>query len=82
VIRDIANWGVFLLPRPVGLNQIRYRRGHYFVMRYDASTATHEAVTRTMRVDPRVIRSGGVKLGDGKLETLSKFGKIQWRNME
>ncbi|KXX82501.1 hypothetical protein MMYC01_201250 [Madurella mycetomatis] len=82
VIRDIANWGVFMLPRSVSRNQIRYTRGHYFVMRYDAAVKTHQAVTSTLAVDPRVIRSGGVKLGDGKLETMSKFGKIQWRRME
>ncbi|KAL2021762.1 hypothetical protein VTK56DRAFT_6705 [Thermocarpiscus australiensis] len=82
VIRDIANWGVFLLPRPVSKNQARHTRGHYFVLRYDAGIRTHQAVTSTLAVDPRVIRAGGVKLGDGKLETLSKFGPVQWRSME
>lgn len=82
MIRDIANWGVFHLPRAVSLNQTRYTKGHYFVMRYDAGISAHQAVIRTLRVDPRVIRAGGVKLGDGKLETLSKFGAVQWKNME
>jgi len=82
VIRDVANWGVFHLPRAASLNQTRYTRGHYFVLRYDAGVQTHRDVTQTLRVDPRVIRSGGVKLGDGKLETLSKFGAVQWKNME
>ncbi|KAH6839593.1 ribosomal protein S6 [Chaetomium sp. MPI-CAGE-AT-0009] len=82
VIRDVANWGVFHLPRAVSLNQTRHVRGHYFVLRYDAGVATHQDVARTLRVDPRVIRSGGVKLGDGKLETLSRFGAVQWKNLE
>ncbi|EAQ88696.1 hypothetical protein CHGG_05315 [Chaetomium globosum CBS 148.51] len=82
VIRDVANWGVFHLPRAVSLNQTRHVRGHYFVLRYDAGVATHQDVARTLRVDPRVIRSGGVKLGDGKLETLSRFGAVEWKNLE
>ncbi|EAA33667.1 ribosomal protein S6 [Neurospora crassa] len=82
VIRDIKNWGTFLLPRPISTNQQRHNRGHYFVMRYDASIATHEEVRRTMKADPRVIRTANVKLGDGKLETLSRFGAIPWRSLE
>ncbi|KAK4120231.1 hypothetical protein N657DRAFT_649292 [Parathielavia appendiculata] len=82
VIRDISNWGIFHLPRAVSRSQTRYTKGHYFVMRYDAGIATHQDVTKTLRVDPRVIRAGGVKLGDGKLETLSKFGAVKWKNME
>ncbi|KAK4098936.1 hypothetical protein N658DRAFT_430957 [Parathielavia hyrcaniae] len=82
VIRDISNWGIFHLPRAVSRSQMRYTKGHYFVLRYDAGIATHQDVTKTLRVDPRVIRAGGVKLGDGKLETLSKFGAVQWKNME
>ncbi|KAL2255108.1 hypothetical protein VTK26DRAFT_4091 [Humicola hyalothermophila] len=82
VIRDIANWGVFSLPRAVSKHQTRYTRGHYFVLRYDAGIATQRAVAGTLAVDPRVIRSGVVKLGDGKLETLSKFGQVQWSKFE
>ena len=52
------------------------------MLRYDSGIRTHQDVTSTLRVDPRVIRAGGVKLGDGKLETLSKFGKIKWQSME
>ncbi|KAJ4286598.1 hypothetical protein N0V88_007960 [Collariella sp. IMI 366227] len=82
VIRDVANWGTFMLPRAVSRSQTRYTKGHYFVLRYDAGIKTHQAVSSTLRVDPRVIRSGGVKLGDGKLETLSKFGPVLWKQME
>ncbi|KAK3301815.1 uncharacterized protein B0T15DRAFT_487988 [Chaetomium strumarium] len=82
VIRDISNWGVFHLPRAISRNQTRHTRGHYFVLRYDAGIRTHQDVTSTLRVDPRVIRAGGVKLGDGKLDTLSKFGEVKWRSME
>ncbi|KAK3937983.1 ribosomal protein S6 [Diplogelasinospora grovesii] len=82
VVRDIKNWGVFMLPRATSRHQVRYTRGHYFVLRYDAGVSTHEAVRSTLAVDPRVIRAAGVKLGDGKLETLSRLGPINWKKME
>lgn len=78
VIRAIDNWGVFTLPRAISRHQQLYHNGHYFVMRYDAGMKTQEEVRDIMRLDPRVIRSTSVKLGDGKLETLSKFGQVNW----
>ncbi|ROV94667.1 hypothetical protein VSDG_06174 [Cytospora chrysosperma] len=80
VIRSVDNWGVFALPRTISKAQQLHHNGHYFCMRYDASTATQNAVKNTMSLDPRVIRSTSVKLGDNKLETLSKFGQINWLN--
>ncbi|KAM7190992.1 Ribosomal protein S6 [Naviculisporaceae sp. PSN 640] len=82
VIRDIKNWGVFSLPRPVSKHQARHLKGHYFVMRYDCGIKTHEEVRKTLAVDPRMIRAANVKLGDGKLTTLSKFGEIPWNSFE
>ncbi len=82
VIRDIKNWGVFLLPKPVSRHQIRHTKGHYFVMRYDAGIQAHKTVRDTLAVDPRIIRTAGVKLGDGKLETMTRFGQIPWRELE
>lgn len=82
VIRSIANWGVFALPRAVSRNQMRHYNGHYFVVRYDASVATQEQVRQTLGLDPRVVRSTSVKLGDGKLERLSKFGPVEWSKKE
>ncbi|KAK0752721.1 ribosomal protein S6 [Schizothecium vesticola] len=82
VIRDINNWGVFMLPTPVSRHQVRHTRGHYFALRYDAGVATHQTVRDTLAVDPRILRTAGVRLGDGKLETLSKFGKIPWKEFE
>lgn len=84
VVRSVANWGVFALPRAVSKHQMRHHNGHYFVLRYDAGVATQEQVRATLALDPRVIRSASVRLGDGKggggggLETLSKFGQIKW----
>ncbi|CAH0015759.1 unnamed protein product [Clonostachys rhizophaga] len=79
VIRGLANWGVFALPRPVSIHQMRHTHGHYFVMRYDASAKVHQDVRSTLRLEPRMIRSAHVKLGDGKLETLARFGAPKWQ---
>ena len=78
MVRDIANWGTFALPRPVTRHEMRHTRGHYFVMRIDAGIRTQEQLSRTLRLDPRIIRSSSVKLGGGKLETLSRIGKVPW----
>ncbi|KAK3313338.1 ribosomal protein S6 [Apodospora peruviana] len=82
VIRDVRNWGVFMLPKAISKHQQRHHRGHYFVMRYDAGIKTHEEVRRTLDVEPRMIRSASVKLGDGKLETMTKLTSIPWSKME
>jgi small subunit ribosomal protein S6 len=82
VIRDIKNWGTFSLPRPISKHQMRHTRGHYFVMRFDAGSAAQDTVRTTMTLDPRVIRTACVKLGNGKLETLSRFGRIEWNKPE
>jgi len=78
VIRSIGNWGVFALPNAVSRHQLRHHNGHHFALRFDASAKTQEAVRSTLALDPRVIRSTSVKLGNGKLETLSRFGKVEW----
>lgn len=79
VIRAIANWGVFSLPRPIAQHQALHTRGHYFVMRFDSSSAAHDVVRSTLALDPRVIRSAFVRLGDDtRLENTSRFGEILW----
>ncbi len=78
VVRSMANWGVSSLPRPVSHAQMRHRTGHYFAMRVDASPETQAAVRATLNLDPRVIRSSCVRLGDGKLASTSRFGEILW----
>ncbi|ETS03665.1 hypothetical protein M419DRAFT_96794 [Trichoderma reesei RUT C-30] len=79
VIRGLSNWGVFSLPKPVSIHQMKHTHGHYFVMRYDSSAAVHHDVRSTLRLEPRMIRAAHVKLGDGKLETVSRFGPPRWR---
>lgn len=80
MIRSLDNWGVFPLPRAVTKNQQRHYNGHYFVMRYDASTKTQQEVMQAVKLDVRVIRSTSVKLGDNKLSTMARFGQIDWKD--
>lgn len=79
VIRGLSNWGVFTLPRPTSVHQSRHTHGHYFVVRYDASGAVHADVRKTLRLEPRMIRSAHVKLGDGKLSSIARFGAPKWK---
>ncbi|KFA47259.1 hypothetical protein S40293_05506 [Stachybotrys chartarum IBT 40293] len=81
VIRGINNWGVFSLPKPVTRHQIKQTHGHYFVMRYDSSSKVHQDIRSTLSLEPRMIRTAHVKLGDGKLETLARFGAPRWKSM-
>lgn len=69
---------MFALPRTARLHDVAYHNGHYFAMRFDASVAAQREVHSVVRRDPRVIRAGVVGLGDGKLETMRKFGRIRW----
>jgi ribosomal protein S6 len=78
VVRGLANWGIFALPKPVSAHQLRHTHGHYFAMRYDTSADVHATIRKTLRLEPRMIRSAHVKLGDGKLDSLSKFGPPKW----
>lgn len=78
-IRGITNWGVTALPKRTHKHQATYYDGHHFVMRYDASSAVQDNVRKTLGLDPRMIKFGSVKLGDGKLDTVAKVGgKIPW----
>jgi len=82
-IRGIKNWGVFDLPRQTYKHQQSHTEGHYFVMRYDASSKTQDNVKTTLGLDPRMIKFSSVKLGDGKLQSISKIsGKWAWNDSD
>ena len=82
-IRGIKNWGIFGLPKKVYKHQTFYTDGHYFVMRYDASSKTQDKVRQTLSLDPRMVKFSSVKLGDGTLESISKIeGTVPWNNMD
>lgn len=57
--------------------------GHYFIMRFDASSKTQDDVRKTLGLDPRMIKFSSVKLGDGTLQSLSKIaGSMPWGEKE
>ncbi|KAF2962972.1 hypothetical protein GQX73_g10605 [Xylaria multiplex] len=80
VIRGLQNWGEFSLPKAISVHQMRHTTGYYFAMRFDASVSTQEDVRKMLRLDPRMIRHSSVKLGDGKLGTMSRLGGVDWSN--
>jgi small subunit ribosomal protein S6 len=52
-------------------------------MRYDASSAVQDNVRKTLGLDPRMIKFSSVKMGNGKLESISNIGaKIPWAERE
>jgi small subunit ribosomal protein S6 len=57
---------------------MRHTTGHYFAMRFDSTIATQEEVRNMLRLDPRMIRHSSVKLGDGKLITMSRMAGVDW----
>ncbi|TVY29412.1 37S ribosomal protein, mitochondrial [Lachnellula hyalina] len=82
-IRGLNNWGVFNLPKKTRKHQAQYTNGHYFVMRFDASSKIQDDVRMTLGLDPRMIKFSSVKLGDGTLESLSRIsGNVEWKNRE
>jgi len=82
-IRGIKNWGIFSLPKKTRKHQEQRSAGHYFIMRYDASSRTQADVRTTLGLDPRMIKFSTVKLGDGTLESISKIsGTIPWNDLD
>jgi len=82
-IRGIKNWGVWSLPKRTRKHQAQYNDGHYFIMRYDASSKIQDDVRKTLGLDPRMIKFSTVKLGDGTLEKSSRIGgSIPWDSRE
>ncbi|KZF26753.1 hypothetical protein L228DRAFT_258136 [Xylona heveae TC161] len=80
VVRGFTNWGPFLLPKPLHVHQATHSRGHYFIMRFDSSANTQHMVRRTLKLDPRMIRFGMVKMGS-KLEEIADVpGKAEWKS--
>ena len=79
VVRGITNWGTFLLTKPVRRNQAKHVDGQHFVMRFDCSPSTQEAVKKMLGLDPRMVKFGVVKLGDGTLKGIKDVqGQVRW----
>lgn len=78
VVRGITNWGPYLLTKPVRRHALKHDSGHHFIMRFDASPETQRLVYKTVAIDPRMIRTGMVRIGE-KLGEISKVGgRADW----
>ena len=78
VVRGITNWGPYLLTKPVKSLALKHDSGHHFIMRFDASPATQRLVYKTVATDPRMIRTGMVRLGETLGEISKVRGKADW----
>lgn len=70
VIRDLDNWGIRYLPGIWNKNRESHILGAHFYVKFDASPAVQREILRTLRSDPRMLRSTIVKIGGENLKTL------------
>ncbi|KAI5837057.1 ribosomal protein S6 [Morchella snyderi] len=71
VVRGYTNWERLLLPKKTHKHQGTHTHGQYFVMRFDANSATQGEIRRTLKLDPRMVSFSVVKLGT-KLEEVAE----------
>lgn len=72
VVRKIENMEIRPLPKIMKKNRQSFIVGSHFYIRFDASPGVQSEVFRTLRVDPRMIRSTIVKVGGDSLKDLAK----------
>ncbi len=83
VVRGLANWGTFMLPRRVRAHQATHAAAQYFVMRFDARGGAQTELRRVLRLDPRLVRFSVVRLGRslaGSGGVASVPGAPEWRH--
>lgn len=61
VIRDITSLGPKPLPTIISKDQERHFQGYHFMMGFDSSAAVQQELLRTLRRDPRILRSSIIK---------------------
>lgn len=66
VVRRILPLGNKLLPKIMKKDQERHFQGYHFLMMFDSSASVQSEILRTLKNDPRVIRSSVVKMNTGK----------------
>lgn len=62
VVRRILPMGSKLLPKIIKKDQEQHFQGSHFLMLFDSSAAVQTEILRTLKNDPRVIRSSIVKI--------------------
>ncbi|CAI4046450.1 hypothetical protein SUVZ_11G2110 [Saccharomyces uvarum] len=66
VVRDIIPMGIRYLPKIMKKDQEKHFRAYHFLMLFDSSAAVQSEILRTLKKDPRVIRSSIVKTSTDK----------------
>ncbi|KAH3899805.1 mitochondrial 37S ribosomal protein bS6m SCDLUD_004098 [Saccharomycodes ludwigii] len=66
VVRDIVPMGARRLPSIIKKDQEQHFQGYHFLMLFDSSSAVQSEILRTLKNDPRVIRSSIVKVDNTK----------------
>lgn len=62
VVRKIVPMGNKALPKIIKKDQEQHFQGYHFLMLFDASGPVQSEILRTLKKDPRVIRSNIVKV--------------------
>ncbi|CDO95960.1 unnamed protein product [Kluyveromyces dobzhanskii CBS 2104] len=62
VVRKIVPMGNKLLPKIIKKDQEQHFQGYHFLMLFDSSAPVQSEILRTLKKDPRVIRSNIIKL--------------------
>lgn len=66
VVRKILPMGNKLLPKIMKKDQEQHFQGYHFLMLFDSSAAVQSEILRTLKNDPRVIRSSIIKVKNDK----------------
>lgn len=61
VVRQITSLGAKPLPKIISKDQERHFQGYHFIMGFDSSSAVQQELLRTLRRDPRILRSSIIK---------------------
>ncbi|ODV97732.1 hypothetical protein PACTADRAFT_47590 [Pachysolen tannophilus NRRL Y-2460] len=81
VIRKIYNLGVRPLPRILTKQQEKHFRGSHFIMLFDSSNSVSNEILRSLRNDPRIIRSNLFRVPDDKkLNVLGAIDRVNSKN--
>lgn len=66
VVRKILPMGNKLLPKIMKKDQEQHFQGYHFLMLFDSSAAVQSEILRTLKNDPRVIRSSIIRVNNDK----------------
>ncbi|KAJ1915883.1 hypothetical protein IWQ60_008296 [Tieghemiomyces parasiticus] len=66
VVRGFTNFGIRVLPHRIKRHQQYFEEGRYWLMHFDCNPLVLTELTKSLRLDPRVLRHNVLKL-DNKL---------------